>query len=147
MPNRFWDKDDKFVQGFLKEFDHWVLELSFRQHTLGCFILFCKKPLEKISDLNQEELSNLAFAMKEMENLLLGLEGFKPDRFNYLQLGNVVNQLHFHGIPRYSSSRQFAGKEWIDVTWGKPPTWIFEHESPSTIGAIKKMILSELKVD
>ena len=143
-PKRFWDNEGKFEAGFLKEYQHWVLELSFRQHTLGCFIIFCKRPTEKISDLTSEELTDLASVMKEMETLLQNLDGFKPDRFNYLQLRNVVNQLHFHGIPRYAEHRNFAGKEWIDTTYGKPPTWIFEHEDVKTINTIKSAILSKL---
>jgi len=27
----------------LKEYRHWVLEVSYRQHALGCYIIFAKK--------------------------------------------------------------------------------------------------------
>lgn len=143
-PNRFWDKEGKFEAGFLKEYQHWVLELSFRQHTLGCYILFCKRPTEKMSNLTSEELLELINVMKEMEKLLKNLDGFKPDRFNYLQLGNNWNQLHLHGVPRYAKPRTFAGKEWVDTTYGNPPTWVFEYEDTKTVEIIKRAIISKL---
>ena len=99
------------------------MEVSYRQHTLGCYIIFAKREIERISQLTTEEIDELKDVMKNIENALMKIIEFKPDRFNYLQLGNFLHHLHFHGIPRYKSQRSFNGQEWIDSTWGQPPVW------------------------
>lgn len=121
MVNRFWDKKNRYTEGFLKEYNHWVLEVSYLQHTIGCYIIFAKRPLERISQLKSEETTELVNVMGKIESALTKVEQLKPDRFNYLQLGNHLHHLHFHGIPRYKSPRKFNSKEWVDKTWGHPP--------------------------
>lgn len=121
MDVRIWDAFGKYKDGFVKEYNHWVLEVSFRQHTLGCFIIFAKRKIERISELNDEEVVELKNVMKELETTLSEIEDFKPERFNYLQMGNALRHLHFHAIPRYAKPRSFMNKEWIDTTFGHPP--------------------------
>jgi len=144
MNKRPWDSHDRYVNGFLKEYKNWTIEVSFRQHTLGCFIIFAKRNVEKISDLNSDELNELKNIMSSMEKALLKLDAFKPDRFNYLQLGNALHRLHFHGIPRYKAKRTFNGEIWIDKAWGHPPIWSKTEASSSLINAIKLLILKQL---
>lgn len=144
MVNRFWDPSNRYVEGFLKEFDHWIAEVSYRQHTLGSFILFCKRPLEKFSDLTPEELVDLTQSMKAVEQALKSSPEFQPDRFNYWQMGNKLHHLHFHGIPRYSSSRIFQEKVWVDSTYGKPPIWSAEEAETPIIHAIRSNLHSYL---
>ena len=62
---RFWDKENKYLVGYLKEYKYWILEISFRQHTLGSVIIFCKRNIERITDLTKEEFSDLQEVMKE----------------------------------------------------------------------------------
>jgi diadenosine tetraphosphate (Ap4A) HIT family hydrolase len=131
MIDRFWDKNNEYTEGFLKEYKYWALEVNYRQHTLGCFVIFAKRRLEKISELSSEEILELREVMAEIEKALLKADGFKPDRFNYFQMGNKFHDLHFHGLPRYALPRNFAGKEWIDETYGSVPVWTkndVEHE-------------------
>src|SRR5438045_1800839 len=123
MHFRIWDPENKYKEGFVKEYNHWVVEINFRQHTLGCFIIFAKRKIEKISELTSNEIIELKDVMKEIEIALMNISKFKPDRFNYFQMGNSLHHLHFHGIPRYATSRNFNGQIWIDETWGAPPTW------------------------
>lgn len=142
---RLWDPKGTYIDGFLKEYEHWVLEVSFRQHTLGCFIIFAKRKVQRISELKQDELVELASVMQEIEGILGSIEEFKPDRFNYLQLGNGLNHLHFHGIPRYKEPRTFGGREWIDSTWGHPPVWQEKDSDKKNVLAVKKAIKKSLK--
>jgi len=142
--NRIWDPEGKYKEGFLKEYDNWVLEVSFRQHTLGCFIIFAKRKVERISELTIEEFAELKEVMLEIENALSSIETFKPKRFNYLQLGNGLHRLHFHGIPRYESERQFNNITWEDKAWGHPPIWSKTEISAELIVAIKQEILKHL---
>lgn len=138
--NRFWDKEGKYKDGFLKEYQYWSLEVSSRQHTLGCFIIFCKRPIEKISELQKEEVVELGLVMRNIEKALLKNPIFKPDRFNYLQLGNALHNLHFHGIPRYKSERIFLGEIWRDETFGHPSIWSNEEVNAELVLEIKKEI-------
>lgn len=135
MVNRSWDKDNKYTEGFLKEYTHWVIEVSYRQHTLGCFIIFAKRTVERISELTTEEIDELKNVMKEAEEAISS--AFQPDRFNYLQMGNALHHLHFHGIPRYQTPRTFKNKEWIDTTWGHPPIWSKIDEAHELIKTIQ----------
>jgi len=134
---RIWDPEEKYKDGFLKEYKHWILEISFRQHTLGCFIIFSKKEVERISELTVEEFSEIRKVMHDMERALSSTKVFSPDRFNYLQLGNTLHHLHFHGIPRYETNRNFFGITWKDQTWGHPPEWSKKDVSRDLIIAIK----------
>jgi len=144
MVERIWDKENKYTEGFLKEYQYWVLEVSYRQHTLGSYIIFAKRSIEKISELEIEELADLKKTMAEIEAALLKIETFKPDRFNYWQMGNYIHQLHFHGIPRYSSPRIFNKKEWIDKTYGARPIWAEKEVNHSVVKKINEEIQDHL---
>lgn len=145
MLKRIWDPENKYECGFLKEYKYWAVELSFRQHTLGCFIIFSKRKIEKISDLENEEMIELKSVIKKVESAFSNIDIFKPDRFNYLQLGNALHHLHFHGIPRYSSARNFNGKIWVDNAFGHPPAWSKEEVDKNLIKKIKELLLFELE--
>ena len=123
---RPWDKTGKYTGSVLQEYTHWVAEMSYRQHTLGCFILFCKREIQGFSELTVDELASLRQAMKDVEGVLLRADGFVPNRFNYFQMGNQLHHLHIHGIPRYASDREFSGRLWRDESYGYPPIWVKE---------------------
>jgi diadenosine tetraphosphate (Ap4A) HIT family hydrolase len=144
MADRFWDPEGKYLDGFIKEYNSWILEISFRQHTLGCYIIFSKEKVEKISSLSSDAIQELKIVMGEIESTLQQIPDFYPDRFNYLQLGNGLHNLHFHGIPRYVSTREFAGKQWIDTRWGHPPVWSDKETEKEIVMEIKKKIQETL---
>ena len=75
--DRFWDEDNRYVEGFLKEYSHWVLEVSYGQHTLGSYIIFAKSRVERISELRLQDADELIYVMGEMETALS--KTFKPD--------------------------------------------------------------------
>jgi diadenosine tetraphosphate (Ap4A) HIT family hydrolase len=53
-----------------------------------------------------KELEQLKIVMGEIESALRFSSGkFLPHHFNYLQMGNELPLLHFHGIPRYGEPR------------------------------------------
>ena len=145
MVNRFWDKENKYSKSVLKEYNHWVIEVSYRQHTLGSFIIFCKREgIEKISELNQDEFIELGKVMKEIENALSDIDVFRPDRFNYLQMGNKLHGLHFHGIPRYSEPRMFNDQKWVDKSYGNVPIWSKNDVDHDIVEKIKETIKPHL---
>jgi len=144
MVNRFWDKNNRYTEGFLKEYNHWVLEVSYRQHTPACYIIFAKRAVERISELETQEVNELKDVMGEIEATLAKIDTFKPDRFNYWQMGNALHHLHFHGIPRYESPRNFDGKEWADQTWGSVPVWSKDDVSHDLVAKVRDAIKPHL---
>lgn len=125
---RHWDPKQEFLGAALKPYEHWVLEVSWQQHTLGCYIIFCRrKDVRLISELEPEELVELVQVMREIEGALRKSPVFKPDHFNYLQLGNLLPLLHFHGVPRYNKNRRFSKKllnrEITDIDPKYLPLW------------------------
>ncbi len=145
MINRIWDPENRYTEGFLKEFEHWIWEVSYRQHTLGCFILFAKRPIERFSELTEKEMGSLSKVMQEVEETLKNIKTFNPDRFNYWQMGNSLHHLHIHGFPRYKKSRMFDGKEWVDKTWGNVPAWSRKDVNHELVTKIRDEIMLSVK--
>jgi diadenosine tetraphosphate (Ap4A) HIT family hydrolase len=82
-------------------------------------VLACKEESTRLS-----ELSSACFA--ELSAITGGIEGalkkaFAHDKINYLALMMVDKHVHFHVLPRYEAKREFAGVEFIDKSWPKPP--------------------------
>ena len=143
---RHWDPEKKFEGAVLKVYAHWVLEVSWQQHTLGCYIIFCRREGVRLqSSLTSEELEELKTVMEEIESALLFSSGkFQPDHFNYLQMGNALPLLHFHGIPRYKEVRALTQEvlgrdpEITDSNWGHFPPWSRELITPEQMVALRK---------
>lgn len=136
--NRFWDPNNDYPDALLKEFQYWAVEVSWNQHTFGNFIVFCKRQgVEKITDLTDDEMLELKHVLEETQEALDKNPTFKPDRYNYWQMGNVVHHLHIHGIPRYKSDREFLGKTWKDQNHAAPVCWTYEKLDRDTVVAIR----------
>ncbi len=139
--DRFYDPENRYTEGFLKEFKHWNLEVSYLQTTLGSFIIFSKRNgVEKETDLTDEKIIELREVKREMQEALSANETFNPDRFNYWQMGNSLHHLHYHGIPRYLSPRVFDGKEWIDPDPRGIPQWAHEDSGHDLVRKLRDAI-------
>lgn len=145
MVDRIWDVNNQYAHGFLKEYSHWVWEVSYRQHTLGSFIIFSKRPVERFSELRTQEMGSLVGIMKEIEKTLSEIKIFRPDRFNYWQMGNSLHHLHIHGIPRYKEPRWFDNRKWVDKSWGDIPIWEKQDASDELVRKIRDIIKPYLK--
>lgn len=143
--NRPWDKENKYTKGFLKAYKYWTLEVNYRQPTLGCFIIFANRSIERVSEATTEEMAELPLVMKEIESTLEQIEVFHPDGFNYWQMGNKLKHLHFHGIPRYQTPREFGDKIWVDESFGTTPTWVKQDEDDAIVVTIREIVVSNLK--
>jgi len=94
-------------------------------------------------DINQKEKNELFEIMRKIRNALKKL--FQPDLFNYASLGNEVQHLHFHLIPRYKTKRIFEGVEFVDKNWGRN-CWPHEEQELSvpTLNKLRQAIKNEL---
>ena len=71
------------------------------------------------AEVDAGENAGLSQAILDIESVVR--RQFNNDKINYLMLMMVDQHVHFHVFPRYSGERQFAGRNWLDATWPKPP--------------------------
>lgn len=121
------------MKGFLSEFEkkfktdefliyeskYWVWSLRPVQATLGAGVLSLKRECPEFSELNQEEFCDLKNIIKVIEKTLK--QTFNYDIMNYLMLMMVDKQVHYHVIPRYERTINFAGISWKDSGWPGVP--------------------------
>ena len=103
----------------LHEYEDWVVLLRPAQPTLGSLVLACKEDATSLGTVSAKAYAELATVIADLERALS--TAFDHQKINYLALMMVDPHVHFHVIPRYSSSRDFAGSTWNDPTWPKPP--------------------------
>ncbi len=71
--------------------------------------------IKHISELHQLESNEQIAFMQESSFLAKAIESeIKPDKINIAALGNIVNQLHIHHVPRFIND--FA---WPNPIWGQ----------------------------
>ncbi len=100
----------------IKKFKYWTLMVHSNQSYLGRAICYLNTYKEMLAELTQEEYLELLEVIKEYQVALTKL--WKPNGWNYAQLGNVVPHLHFHFIPRYKEERTWEGLTFTDERWG-----------------------------
>jgi len=60
-------------------------------------------------------------------------------------MGNGLHQLHFHGTPRYSTSRNLDNKVFIDKRFRTVPVWTKKEQDDETVIKFKKAMRKYLK--
>lgn len=103
----------------IRELDHWCILLRPAQATLGALVLVCKDEAQAFSNISPEAFAELAVATAEIEKSLQAFRSF--EKINYLMLMMVDPDVHFHVLPRYSETQQFAGTEFPDGGWPAVP--------------------------
>ena len=108
-----------YPASLLHEYPNWVVLLRPAQPTLGSLVLACKEDATSLSTVSAAAYAELAAATADLERVLRA--AFYFQKINYLALMMVDPHVHFHIIPRYSSSREFEGSTFADANWPKPP--------------------------
>lgn len=103
----------------VREFEHWVVLARPAQPALGSLILAAKSDAAAFSGLPAAAHAELKQVTTAIEHALLAAVGY--DKLNYLMLMMVDPHVHFHVIPRYEGSRDWNGREFVDVGWPKVP--------------------------
>ena len=103
----------------IQTYQHWSLLLRPAQVTLGALVLVAHEPVSAFSQLGRESFTELHTVTRDVEQSLK--RAFEYEKINYLMLMMVDPDVHFHVIPRYSGTREFAGQEFIDPGWPGPP--------------------------
>lgn len=99
--------------------NHWSWSVRPVHSTLGSGVLSLNRYCERMSDMTLDEAADLARICKVIESTLDGFQS--PDKMNYVMLMMVDLHLHFHVLPRYSRTINFAERQWTDTGWPAPP--------------------------
>lgn len=99
----------------IRELEHWVVLLRPAQVTLGSLILAAKAGATAYSALPRRAFAEQADAISAIEKALAQFVQY--ERINYLMLMMLDPNVHFHVIPRYSSSRSWNGLDFPDGGW------------------------------
>ena len=103
----------------VREFQHWVVLARPAQPTLGSLVVAAKNDATAFGDLPGEAHAELKAVTQSIEAALTEAVGYS--KLNYLMLMMVDPHVHFHVIPRYEGSREWGGREFVDVGWPKVP--------------------------
>lgn len=103
----------------IAEFEHWVVLLRTAQPTLGSLVLAAKSDATAFGNLDPAAHAELAPVTLAIENALSQATGCQ--KFNYLMLMMVDPHVHFHVLPRYDGSREYAGIKIVDAGWPGQP--------------------------
>lgn len=115
---------DFYAQFAVKRYKHWILQVEEKQRYLGQAVVWLRREgdMQRLSSLSRTERNELwDKVLPEYEKALVSL--WKPNHLNYAWLGNYFHlhkgHGHLHIMPRYKSSRRFAGTVFKDDRWGK----------------------------
>lgn len=97
----------------------WSWSVRPGQPTLGAGILSLKRYAANFADVTAAEMAELGELVTKVESAVKA--AFEYNIINYLMLMMVDHQVHFHVVPRYDGTRQFAGLEWVDTGWPALP--------------------------
>ena len=98
----------------------WTWSLRPGQPTLGAGVLSLRRYALRLSDITGPEGQELAEIVGVIERTVQ--KCFDYQIMNYLMLMMVDHHVHYHVIPRYSSTKNFASKEWVDTGWPALPS-------------------------
>ena len=113
-----------YPQTLIRDYRHWVVLLRGKQATLGALVLVCKDPAKAFGDISPAAFAELQRATGDIE---AGLSAFrKYEKINYLMLMMVDPDVHFHVLPRYAETQNFAGTDYPDKGWPAVPAkfWV-----------------------
>ena len=99
--------------------ESWVWSVRPQQATLGASVLSMRRFATRLSEMTEQESVDLRDAVFRLETALQKTFGF--EKFNYLMLMMVDDQVHYHCIPRYAEEKQFRGLPFPDCGWPKFP--------------------------
>ena len=108
-----------FPNSIVREFDHWLLLVRPAQVTLGSMVLAAKANSTAYGELPVASFAEQGRIVAIAEPALTKFCAY--ERINYLMLMMVDPHVHFHIIPRYSSTRRWNGLEFPDSAWPGPP--------------------------
>ena len=127
-------------QTIIHSFQYWSVMLRPAQVTLGALVLAAHEPANAFSELSPASFSELHTVTSQLEFALA--KAFQYNKLNYLMLMMVDPDVHFHIIPRYAQSKQFADREFADAGWPAVPNLGHVNE---TGAEVNQLIIDHIK--
>ena len=103
----------------VREFEYWLVLLRPAQPTLGSLVLVAKSDVTAFGELPGAAHGELKAATGAIEAALARFSGYA--KLNYLMLMMVDPHVHFHVVPRYEGTREWAGLAFPDAGWPAMP--------------------------
>jgi len=129
--NKVFSQKFRIKDLLLIEFNYWILSLRPQQPTLGSLVLSLKRDCGNLGELADEEAKETAAIFRKIESTLKSSFGY--DKIIYLALMMIDDHVHYHIIPRYSSTRIFESIEFMDTEWPKPPNVLLNNCNEETL--------------
>ena len=101
----------------LREGRLWRLVLNRNQDLLGKSMLVLRRDASDVLEVTLEEWADFSEELRRVRTAVDQL--FRPDRWNHAFLMNADPQVHCHVVPRYASSRTWAGSTFTDPHFGQ----------------------------
>lgn len=114
--------------------EHWTVLVRKAQPTLGALVLAANRNFISGAELSADELREFPEVVGRLEGALSA--AFQFDKINYLLLMMKDRHYHFHVLPRYESSRHFAGVEWKDTGWPGQAAMAVPEANEETLAAL-----------
>ncbi|MDP7142118.1 MAG: HIT family protein [Alphaproteobacteria bacterium] len=108
-----------FPASLIREYRNWVVLLRPKQPTLGALVVVHKSGATALSDIDEQSFAELKIVTDHIEKTLGNLFAF--NKINYMMLMMVDPHVHYHVIPRYEQTKEFAGIESVDAGWPALP--------------------------
>ncbi|HSX02125.1 MAG TPA: HIT family protein [Candidatus Saccharimonadia bacterium] len=129
-----------YPDNLIHEYGHWVVLLRPRQVTVGSLVVIAKSDATNLGELGADAWAEFATVTKDMERLLQRV--FEAEKFNYLALMMKDPNVHFHLIPRYSSSVKVNDSSYADTDWPLKTEMKPLDMSDADFAAIKQQLVS-----
>ncbi len=139
--NPIWNQFD-LENNLIKEYNYWTLLVRKKNVKLGSCVAILKREAFPLSEVTPEEMAEYAILTNEIENSLR--KSFNPHLVHHLALMFIDKHIHFHIIPRYSESVEFAGISWEDDNIPDPLIQKRGELSQEVLNQIKDKIKSNL---
>ena len=97
----------------IHEFKNSYLYLGEHQFYQGYCVLVSKKHYREMIDLPNEIRDEIFHEMMKSHEVISKV--FTPKKMNMCSLGNVVDHIHWHFFPRYSSDPDFTNPPWLQM--------------------------------
>lgn len=99
-------------QNLVKEYNYWKLLVKEEPNKLGRLVAILKREAFPLQNITSEEMAEYSTIVKEVEPALE--KAFGAYLVQHMHLAFVDKQIHFHIIPRYKETIEFAGINWTD---------------------------------
>jgi diadenosine tetraphosphate (Ap4A) HIT family hydrolase len=131
-----WEKFDN-ENNTIKEYKYWKLLIRKNQAFLGACVAITKEHHDFLSELSEKEMAEYNEVVKDAEKALKKLWNF--DGIHHLLLMMKDKHTHFHILPRYIETKEFAGLKWEDG-YNKPPLGINNSPNQDVLNKIRDEI-------